>query len=183
VGLQKNLNFSRRSQIPGTGFPFRRPTPRQTVRLNFIFSRSQLLRRAPARRASCMELQRDKQETRRSNWRWNSSECTVSQEWLWLLCGDSSGIQEKERTPFEAGTRGLVKRQRTEKAKCVCSELQTVWISDSARSWIVIKNYISCECQILCQVQKTPSFSWQVTAHQVVAIFLTDILIIVPDAY
>jgi hypothetical protein len=45
---------------------------------------------------------------------------------LWLWHGDSSGTKEGERTPLEAGTRGLVKIQQTGKNHCVCSKLQTV---------------------------------------------------------
>jgi hypothetical protein len=36
-----------------------------------------------------------------------SNECTVSQVMLWMCSGDSSGTQEMERPPLEAGTRGL----------------------------------------------------------------------------
>jgi hypothetical protein len=33
--------------------------------------------------------------------------------------GESSRTQKRDRPPLEAVTRGLVKRQRTEKTKCV----------------------------------------------------------------
>jgi hypothetical protein len=46
-------------------------------------------------------------------------EFTVSQELLWLWRGDGSGTQERDRSPFEAGTRGLVKGQQTEETQCV----------------------------------------------------------------
>jgi hypothetical protein len=36
-------------------------------------------------------------------------------ELLWLRHGDSSGTQEREYAPFEAVTRGMMKRQQTEK--------------------------------------------------------------------
>jgi hypothetical protein len=40
------------------------------------------------------------------------SECTVSQESLWLWHRDSSGTQEGECLPLEAGTSALVKGSR-----------------------------------------------------------------------
>lgn len=40
------------------------------------------------------------------------SDCTVSQELLWLSRWDSSGTQKGVRPPLEASTRGLVKRQQ-----------------------------------------------------------------------
>jgi hypothetical protein len=39
------------------------------------------------------------------------AESTVSQELLWLRHGESSGTQEGDRSPLEAGTRGLVKEK------------------------------------------------------------------------
>jgi hypothetical protein len=39
----------------------------------------------------------------------------TQQELLWLCEGNSSVTQEGERPPLEAGTRGLVKGQQTEK--------------------------------------------------------------------
>jgi hypothetical protein len=39
------------------------------------------------------------------------SDSVVSQELLWLCDGDSSGTQEGERPPREAGTRGLEGQQ------------------------------------------------------------------------
>jgi hypothetical protein len=44
-------------------------------------------------------------------------EFTVSQQLLWLWKGDSSRTQEGERPPLEAGTRGIVKSQHTNKTQ------------------------------------------------------------------
>jgi hypothetical protein len=40
------------------------------------------------------------------------SECTLSQESLWLWSGDSYGTQEGERPPLEAGTRGVMRHSK-----------------------------------------------------------------------
>jgi hypothetical protein len=50
----------------------------------------------------------------------------VSQESLWIWHGDSSGAQEGERSPLEAGTRGLVKGRQTGKSQCMQSKLSSV---------------------------------------------------------
>jgi hypothetical protein len=42
----------------------------------------------------------------------------VNQELLWLCDGDSSGTQEGERPPWEAGTRGL-EGQQYKTTQCV----------------------------------------------------------------
>jgi hypothetical protein len=65
--------------------------------------------------------------------RMSSSECTVSRELLWLCRGESSGTQERELEPLEAGTRGLVMGQQTGKTQGVHIELQTVGTSERAR--------------------------------------------------
>jgi hypothetical protein len=45
---------------------------------------------------------------------------------LWLWYRDSLGTQKVNLPPLEAGTRGLVKRQNTERTQCVYSELQSI---------------------------------------------------------
>jgi hypothetical protein len=50
------------------------------------------------------------------------------------------GNPEWEHLMFEAGTRGLLKLLQTKKTQYVCSELQTVRISERTRQRIVIKN-------------------------------------------
>jgi hypothetical protein len=52
-----------------------------------------------------------------------SIDYTLSQELLWMWHGDNSETQEGECPLLEAGTRGLIRRQETEKTQCVCSEL------------------------------------------------------------
>jgi hypothetical protein len=44
----------------------------------------------------------------------------LCQELLWLWNGDSSGSQEIERTPLEAGTSGLVRDSRPRRGVSVC---------------------------------------------------------------
>jgi hypothetical protein len=85
---------------------------------NFNFSRSQLLDRVPEvsywtdlqKSSYWTELQEfvigesSRQDSRRQEEAVPEdgvSECTVSQESLWLWYGDSSGTQERERPPLE----------------------------------------------------------------------------------
>jgi hypothetical protein len=65
-----------------------------------------------------MELQR-KQLLERTQWQEDASvnkvsDSTVSQVLLWLWDGGSSGTQEGEHSPLEAGNRGLVRDSRPE---------------------------------------------------------------------
>jgi hypothetical protein len=80
---------------------------------------------------------------------------SVSHVLLWLCNGDSSGTQDGERPPWEAGTRGL-EGQQIKRTRCVYSELQTdcrlcnsdrlktvvVWIGNSVTVQIVITNIV-----------------------------------------
>jgi hypothetical protein len=56
-------------------------------------------------------------------WKWHDevSDSIVGHVLLWLWDGDSSGTQEGDRLPLEAGTRGLVRDSRPRRLSA-CAE-------------------------------------------------------------
>jgi hypothetical protein len=84
------------------------------------------------------------------------AQCTLNQEMLWLLRGNSSGNQKRELPPLETSTRGLVKYSRLKRQSACYAELSSV--RNGVTLWIIIEKRTSSvrnQCQRTGKIQQT----------------------------